>query len=219
MLARRTETCQGGYMKFKYVSGRRSLDFVGTLKHRGLSKAEELLIHAAAAVGAGRSKPAWWMCRWRSPRTNWRPLSQLREAIYRIVSARLEAGESSAAEVGLVNEHASQPQLAPRLQPDGSISRAGTVPQLLARLAADLLDMLAGSDIGKVRIASTQTARGSTSIPRGPRPGTGAAWAPAATRSRSRPSASASAPRGLAGAGRRTARQRPPPRRLWQPGQ
>jgi predicted RNA-binding Zn ribbon-like protein len=137
-------------MKFKYVSGRQCLDFVGTLKHRGLSKAEELLTTPERlsdwAVQAGLVDVPMEVTD-----DELATAIALREAIYRIVSGRLGDGESSAADVGLVNEHASQPQLAPRLQPDGSISRAGTVPRLLARLAADLLDMLAGPDIGKVK--------------------------------------------------------------------
>jgi predicted RNA-binding Zn ribbon-like protein len=137
-------------MKFKYVSGRQCLDFVGTLKHRGRSKAEELLTTPQQlsdwAVQAGLVDVAMEVADGE--------LSiaiALREAIYRIVSARLEDGESSPADIDLVNEHASQPQLAPRLRPNGSISRDGTASQLLARLAADLLDMLAGPDIGKVK--------------------------------------------------------------------
>jgi predicted RNA-binding Zn ribbon-like protein len=137
-------------MRFKFVSGRQCLDFVGTLKHRGRSKAEELLttpqrlsewavqaglVDAAIEVTDGELATA----------------IALREAIYRIVSARLEGGDSSPSDIDLVKQHVSHPQLAPRLQPNGSISRDGTPPQLLARLAADLLDLLAGPDIDKVK--------------------------------------------------------------------
>ena len=59
--------------------------------------------------------------------------------------------EPRAADVELLNKHASQPRLTPRLLPDGTTSREGTAPQLLASLAADLLDLLAGPEIGNVK--------------------------------------------------------------------
>ena len=75
----------------------------------------------------------------------------LREAIYRTVIARLERRRPQVADVDLVNEHASQPQLTPRLLRNGAIRREGTASQLLASLAADLLDLIAGPDIEKVK--------------------------------------------------------------------
>jgi predicted RNA-binding Zn ribbon-like protein len=137
-------------MKFKYVSGRQCLDFAGTLKYRRRATPEELLttpqLLSDWAVQAGLVDVAMDVTD-----DELATAIALREAIYRIVSARLSDAESSAADVDLVNEQASQPQLAPHLQPDGSISRQGTASQLLARLAADLLDLLAGPDVSKVK--------------------------------------------------------------------
>jgi predicted RNA-binding Zn ribbon-like protein len=137
-------------MKFKYVSGRRCLDFVGTLKYRASSKPEELLTNPQQlsdwALQAGLVDAVIEI--------NDDELAAaiaLREAIYRIVFARLEGRRPKVADVDLLNEHASQPQLTPRLHPNGSISGEGTASQLLARLAADLLDLLAGPDIEKVK--------------------------------------------------------------------
>jgi predicted RNA-binding Zn ribbon-like protein len=141
-------------MKFKYVSGRPCLDFVGTLRYRDSSKAEELLTKPQRlsdwAVQAGLVDEAI------SEITNadFAAAIAVREAIYRIVIARLEGRRLEAVDVDLIDEHASGPQLAPRLRPDGSLRREGTAPRLLARLAADLLDMLAGPDIGKVKRCS-----------------------------------------------------------------
>jgi predicted RNA-binding Zn ribbon-like protein len=78
----------------------------------------------------------------------------LREAIARVVFARLQGRGPQPADVHLLNERAAQPQLTPRLLPDGFVSREGTAPQLLARLAADLLDLMAGPDIEKVKQCS-----------------------------------------------------------------
>lgn len=75
----------------------------------------------------------------------------LREAIYRTVTARIEGRRPKSADVELLNEHGSHAQLTPRLDRTGAVRREGTPSQLLARLAADLLDLLAGPDIEKVK--------------------------------------------------------------------
>jgi predicted RNA-binding Zn ribbon-like protein len=136
-------------MKFQYVSGRRCLDFAGTLKYRASAR-EELLTDPQRlsdwAVQAGLVDAVTEISD-----DELAAAIALREAIYRIVCSRLEGSQPKVADVDLVNEHASQPQLTPLLRPNGSVSRDGTAPQLLARLAADLLDLLAGPDIEKVK--------------------------------------------------------------------
>ena len=52
----------------------------------------------------------------------------LREAVYRIVIARLEHRRPQVADVELLNEHASQPRLTPRLLRNGH-HRAARAPQ------------------------------------------------------------------------------------------
>jgi predicted RNA-binding Zn ribbon-like protein len=134
---------------FVYLSGRRCLDFVGTMKRRHSSREELLtepellsdwavqagLLDAAVAVTADDLAAA----------------IELREAIYRTVVARLEGRRLQAVDVELLNERASQPQLTPRLLRTGATRREGTASQLLASLSADLLDLLAGTDIENVK--------------------------------------------------------------------
>ena len=136
-------------MTFKYVSGRRCLDFAGTLKYR-TSLREEMLTapHRLSdwAIGAGLVDGAIDVAA-----DELAAAIALREAIYGIVIARLEGRAPEVGDVDLVTRHASQPQLTPRLHADGSISRDGNVAQLLAVLAADVLDLLAGPDIDKVK--------------------------------------------------------------------
>lgn len=136
-------------MKFVYVSGRRCLDFVGTTKYR-TSKREELLTDPrllsdwavqAGLLDAGIDVSADELA----------AAIDLREAIYRTVIARLERRRPQAADIGLLNEWASQPQLRPRLLRTGATRREGTASQLLASLAADLLDLVAGTDIENVK--------------------------------------------------------------------
>jgi predicted RNA-binding Zn ribbon-like protein len=77
--------------------------------------------------------------------------TELREAIYRTVTARLEHCRPEPADVELLIERASQPQLTPRLQRTGIARREGAASHLLASLAADLLDLLAGVEIEHVK--------------------------------------------------------------------
>ena len=136
-------------MKFVYVSGRHCLDFVGTLKRRRSAR-EELLTGpdrlSAWALQAGLMDPAIAVTA-----DDLTAAIELREAIYRVVTARLENRPFEFADVDLINDRASQPRLTPRLDAAGSTSRNGTASQLLATLAADLLDLLAGGDIDNVK--------------------------------------------------------------------
>jgi predicted RNA-binding Zn ribbon-like protein len=140
-------------MEFKYVSGRRCLDFAGTLKYRGSSKTEELLTNPQRlsdwALQAGLVDAVIEITD-----DELAAAIVLREAIYRIVMARREGRRPKVADVDLLNEHASQPQLTPRLDRTGSARRDGTASQLLASVAADLLDLLAGADIERVKSCS-----------------------------------------------------------------
>jgi predicted RNA-binding Zn ribbon-like protein len=136
-------------MKFVYVSGRRCLDFAGTLRYR-TSAPEELLTDSDRlsdwAVQAGLVDAAIAVTE-----DELAAAIELREAIYRVVTARLEHRPLELADVDLLNDRASQPRLTPRLDRTGSIGRDGAVSQLLASLAADLLDLLAGGDIENVK--------------------------------------------------------------------
>jgi predicted RNA-binding Zn ribbon-like protein len=134
---------------FVYVSGRRCLDFVGTMKHRHSSR-EELLTEPELlsdwAVQAGLLHDSVVVSD-----DDLAAAIELREAIYRTVVARLEGRRPQIADVDLLNERASQPQLTPRLLRTGAARREGTTSQLLASLAADLLDLVAGTDIENVK--------------------------------------------------------------------
>jgi predicted RNA-binding Zn ribbon-like protein len=134
---------------FVYVGGRECLNFVGTMKHRH-SSPEELLTEPALlsdwAVQAGLLDAAVDVTD-----DDLAAAIELREAIYRTVIARLEDRRPQLADVDLLNERASQPQLTPRLLQTGATRREGTTSQLLATLAADLLDLVAGRDIQNVK--------------------------------------------------------------------
>jgi predicted RNA-binding Zn ribbon-like protein len=137
---------------FVYVCGRRCLDFAGTVKHRNSSR-EELLIESKLlsdwAVQAGLVDTAVDVTD-----DDFASAIDLREAIYRTVSARLERRRPQPADVDLLNDRACGPQLTPRLLRTGVTRREGTAAQLLASLAVDLLDLMAGPDIENVKRCS-----------------------------------------------------------------
>ena len=136
-------------MTFVYLGGRRCLNFVGTMKYRHSSR-EELLTEPELlsdwAVQGGLLDVAVDVSD-----DDLAAAIELREAVYRTVTARLERRRPQPADVDLLNERASQSQLTPRLLRTGATRREGTTTQLLATLAADLLDLLAGTDIENVK--------------------------------------------------------------------
>ena len=139
-------------MTFIYLGGRQCLNFVGTMKHRHSSR-EELLTEPELlsdwAVQGGLLDAGVDVTD-----DDLAAALELREAIYRTVGARLEHRRPQRADVDLLNERASQPQLTPRLLRSGDVRREGTTAQLLASVAADLLNLLAGPDIENVKQCS-----------------------------------------------------------------
>jgi predicted RNA-binding Zn ribbon-like protein len=137
-------------MTFMYVSGRPCLDFSGTLRFRGGAQADELLTDPSRlsdwAIQAGLVDTSIDVTE-----NDLEMATALREAVYRTVIARLEQRRPRVADVELVNEWAARPRLTPRLLRTGTLRREGTVSQLLATLAADLVDLLAGPAIDSVK--------------------------------------------------------------------
>jgi predicted RNA-binding Zn ribbon-like protein len=134
---------------FVYLSGRHCLDFVATMRHRDSAR-EELLTKPKLlsdwAIGAGLLDVGVDVTE-----AELAAAIELREAVYRTVIARLESRRPQLGDVELLNQRAAQPQLTARLLRTGAIRREGTAARLMASLAADLLDLLAGSDIENVK--------------------------------------------------------------------
>jgi predicted RNA-binding Zn ribbon-like protein len=142
-------------MRFKFVSGRLCLDFAGTFRYREGVGAEETL--------SAPERLSDWAVQGRLvderaeiSDAELAAAIDLREAIYRTVVARMRGASPTAADVDLINAHASQPRLTPTLHADGSLTRGGDAARLLAALAADLLEMLAGPDADKVKRCSRE---------------------------------------------------------------
>jgi predicted RNA-binding Zn ribbon-like protein len=134
---------------FIYVGGRQCLNFAGTMKYRHSIREEQLTEPALLSDWAVQG--GLWDAGVEVTHDELAAAIELREAIYRTVTARTEDRQLRPADVELINEWVSQPQLAPRLLQSGDVRLEGTPAQLLASLAADLLDLLAGTDIENVK--------------------------------------------------------------------
>jgi predicted RNA-binding Zn ribbon-like protein len=77
----------------------------------------------------------------------------LREAVYRLITARLRDAELPAADVDTVNTAAAHPERAPQLTPDGLLRWVSRRPvaEALAAVARDCIDLLTGPVTGRLR--------------------------------------------------------------------
>jgi predicted RNA-binding Zn ribbon-like protein len=132
-------TCQDGDVTFVFVSGDLALDFVGTRKWRQ-DAPEELLTTpddaARWAVEAGLLTEAPSL-----EDSDLRRLRELREAVYRLVSATLNGRNWDADDVGLLNVHADSPPPRFSLAAEGLTCRgdASSIAWAVSRAAAELL--------------------------------------------------------------------------------
>jgi len=130
-----------------FVSGRPSLDLLGTLKWRR-DKPEELL-HSATDVRD------WFASSSLGERVV--PASAdvdrvraVREALYRAVTAVRAGNRPARADVALLNDLAAAPGPQLRLTATGAVRRSTTIEQALALVVRDAFDLL-GDDVTQVR--------------------------------------------------------------------
>ena len=143
-------------MEFTHLSGRRCLDFAGTFKWRLNPEPLELLTEPSRlsdwAHEAGLVDSAIAVTD-----ADLADAIRLREATLRAVTARLDRRRPRPGDVDLLNDWTRRPRLTPRLLRSGAVRRDGTAPELLATLAADALDLLAGADIDRVKTCTMPT--------------------------------------------------------------
>lgn len=134
--------------RFHFKSGTSSLDFAATVGERWRRNFERLRTPADLgrwAVEAGLLADP--------PPISNRRLEQareLREAIYRTAKLARE-GTPAAEDVALINAWASRRPLAPRLTEGGERELSGDGEALLATLAADAIELVAGPYAHRVR--------------------------------------------------------------------
>jgi len=137
-----------------FVSGRPSLDLVGTLKwrRRGDGAQEQLTAPSVLGEWAVRSGLADEML----PVTavELAEALDLREALYRTVRARLRRRNLDTADVELLNSYAGRRPVTPELSPDGRVRKCASAGELLSSVSRDLLELFGGSEIAHVRECS-----------------------------------------------------------------
>lgn len=136
-------------MVFTFVSGNRTLDFIGTVKSRraefddllatpedlGTWLAEAGLLDAAPQVGADTLRQA----------------TRLREAAWHLALAEIDDAPLPAADLRVVNEIAHGEPTRPTLRADGTVRRDGSAEQALTDIARDAVELFAGEDHARIR--------------------------------------------------------------------
>lgn len=130
-------------MGFVFVSGNAALDFVGTRKWRR-SEPEELLVSPKDmerwALESGLMTAPFDVSA-----EEFQSLTQLREAIYRTVTSKLNNNEPTAADIRTINTHLMSN--GPRLQlVHGQLKREGDGSSLGSILATSAAELIAGTD-------------------------------------------------------------------------
>ena len=137
-------------MSSTFFSGRCSLDYVGTVRWRRSHEPYEYLAEPsdlatwATTKGLVDEPPRVTPAQLASAR-------EIREAIYRVLSARVAHVIPTAADVAALNTAAQRPPVQISLGADGSVHRVGTVSQLLSTVARDVLDLLGSDQVDLVR--------------------------------------------------------------------
>ena len=142
-------TCQTGYV-FAFVSGRPTLDLVGTLKWRR-DDCEEQLVDASAWrawVDASGLKVRL------DGAVDGQALSRViavRESLYRALTAVLDGRTLPRADLARLNAVAAGRGPDMKLDSRGSVRQVGTVDQVLTELVRDAMHVLGGEDLGRLR--------------------------------------------------------------------
>ncbi len=136
---------------FRFRAGRVSLDLCSTVLWRHSRPVEQLRTPADLArwrseAGLGHSRPALAEADLADARA-------LREAIYRLVSARIRGAGLPARDVAAVNAAARHPARTPRLGPRGELRWDDGEPlsAALSAVARDAIELIGGPLAGRIR--------------------------------------------------------------------
>ncbi|NUR72363.1 MAG: 4-hydroxybenzoyl-CoA reductase [Hamadaea sp.] len=142
---------------FRFVAGRPSVDFTGTLGKRRREEPVERIPEAAALgrwfVESGLTDEPVVV-----PATALRQAYPLREALYRLMRAPMRGERPTRADLELVNHWAARTPPAVALTADLTVRLVEpTVQQLFALLARDGVDLLGGPYAERLRECSSET--------------------------------------------------------------
>ncbi|RDI46872.1 CGNR zinc finger domain-containing protein [Nocardia mexicana] len=134
---------------YTFVSGNLALDFAGTVHSRTTDRLERLVAPADLAHWLVEAEllDAAPDC----DETALRRAVDLREAAYRLAVAAMRDQPFGEADRALVNEVARGEAPHVVLQSDATVRRSGTVDAALAAIARSAVELLGGSDRGRVK--------------------------------------------------------------------
>ena len=148
-MALRTVTCQTSYV-FAFVSGRPSLDLVGTLKWRRDDREEQLVDAAAWRAWVDASALTVSLVGPIDGQALGRVID-VRESLYRALTAVPGGRTVPRADLGRLNAVAAGSGPEMRLNSRGNVRQSGAVDQVLTALVRDAMDVLGGADLGRLR--------------------------------------------------------------------
>jgi predicted RNA-binding Zn ribbon-like protein len=137
-------------MSLKGLSGRSSLDYVGTLRWRRGPEPREYLAQPSDLADWG-TRSGLVTGPMRVTAAQLTAARELRDVIYRVIFGRINGAGPTEADVTALNAAARRPSVELSLGDDGAVSRVGSVSQLLSAVARDALDLLDSDQIGLVR--------------------------------------------------------------------
>lgn len=136
--------------RFSFRSDRLCLDLAATRMFRGTSQPQELL-DSSAALGAwvaasdAISHPV--ACK----DDDLAQTVELREAIYRLATARINSRKPAPADLSVLNDHGQRVPVAVTLDAKGALTRSGPMTSVLASIARDAIELLGGPDAQRLR--------------------------------------------------------------------
>jgi predicted RNA-binding Zn ribbon-like protein len=135
---------------FSFRSDRLCLDFAATLMFRSAERPRELLDSPATlsawTLGSGVvSGPA--RCR----HGDLAEAVELREVIYRLAVAHITGDHAAPDDLAVLNRHGQRTPVAVVLDPDGTLTRLGSMKAVLATVARDAIELLGGPDAQRLR--------------------------------------------------------------------
>jgi predicted RNA-binding Zn ribbon-like protein len=136
---------------FRFRAGRVSLDLCSTLLWRHVQPVEQL--RSPADLARWRSEAGLGHSRHVLTEADLAEARKLREAIYRLVTARIRGARLPARDVAAVNAAARRPGRTPRLTPQGELrwDDGESLTAALSAVARDAIELTGGPLSGRVR--------------------------------------------------------------------
>ncbi|UGT40620.1 CGNR zinc finger domain-containing protein [Nocardia yamanashiensis] len=134
---------------FTFVSGNRTLDFIGTVKAR--RSAFDDLLTSPAELGKWLTEAGILDTAPEVGADTLRRATRLREAAWHLALAETDSAPLPAADLRIVNELAHGEPIRATLHADGSVRRTGTAEQALTEIARDAIELFGGADHSRIR--------------------------------------------------------------------